>query len=81
MVHGQIRVSTFYHKGNWYMVPIHQPWCSPLPYLHLIEVYNKSDVKRQITLGHLDQYMSQQCCIVKKSYCETVYVIILFNSN
>ena len=42
---------------------------------------NKSDVKRRITLGHLDQYMAQHGCIVKKSYCETVYMIILFNSN
>ena len=42
---------------------------------------NKSDVKRRITLDHLDQYMAQHGCIVKKSYCETVYMIILFNSN
>ena len=43
--------------------------------------YNKSGVKRLNTLGHLDQYMAQHGCIVKQSYCETVLVTILFNSN
>ena len=33
---------------------------------------NKSGVKRQNTLGHLDQYMAQHGRIVKQSYCETV---------
>ena len=35
-------------------------------------IKNKSGVKRQNTLGHLDQYMAQHGCIVKQSYCETV---------
>ena len=42
---------------------------------------NKSGVKRLNTLGHLDQYMAQHGRIVKQSYCETVLVTILFNSN
>ena len=42
---------------------------------------NKSGVKRLNTLGHLDQYMAQHGLIVKQSYCETVLVTILFNSN
>ena len=42
---------------------------------------NKSGVKRLNTLGHLDQYMAQPGGIVKQSYCETVLVTILFNSN
>ena len=44
-------------------------------------VQNKSSVKRLNTLGHLDQYMAQHGRIVKQSYCETVLVTILFNSN
>ena len=43
--------------------------------------FNKSGVKRLNTLGHLDQYMAQPGGIVKQSYCETVLVTILFNSN
>ena len=50
-----------------------------LPHLHLL--FNKSGVKRLNTLGHLDQYIAQHGCIVKQSYCETVLVTILFNSN
>ena len=42
---------------------------------------NKSGVKRLNTLGQLDQYMAQPGGIVKQSYCETVLVTILFNSN
>ena len=45
------------------------------------DLYNKSGVKRLNTLGHLDQYMAQPGGIVKQSYCETVLVTILFNSN
>ena len=40
--------------------------------------FYKSDVKRRITLGHLDQNMAQHGCIVKQLYCETVWVIILY---
>ena len=47
----------------------------------LIWTPNKSGVKRLNTLGHLDQYMAQPGGIVKQSYCETVLVTILFNSN
>ena len=43
--------------------------------------YKKSGVKRLNTLGHLDQYMEQHGRIFKQSYCETVKVTILFNSN
>ena len=43
--------------------------------------HNKSGVKHRNTLGQLDQYMAQHGCIVKQSYCETVYVIIFFHSN
>ena len=32
-------------------------------------------------IGHLDQYMTQHSHIVKQSHCETVQVIILFDSN
>ena len=46
-----------------------------------ITINNKSGVKRLNTLGHLDQYMAQHGRIVKQSYCETVLVMILFNSN
>ena len=42
---------------------------------------HKSGVKRLNTFGHLDQYMAQHGSIVKQSYCETVLVTILFNSN
>ena len=45
------------------------------------ELYNKSGFKRLNTLGHLDQYTAQHGLIVKQSYCETVLVTILFNSN
>ena len=44
-------------------------------------LFNKSGVKRLNTLGHLDQYMAQHGRIVKQSYCETVLVTILLNSN
>ena len=47
----------------------------------LFDKLNKSGVKRLNTLGHLDQYMAQHGRIVKQSYCETVLVPILFNSN
>ena len=40
--------------------------------------FYKSDVKRRIILGHLDQNMAQHGCIVKQLYCETVWVIILY---
>ena len=42
---------------------------------------HKSGVKRLNTLRHLDKYMAQHGHIVKQSYCETVEVTILFNSN
>ena len=53
-------------------------------WLHIFQkadLTNKSGVKRLNTLGHLDQYMAQHGRIVKQSYCETVLVTILFNSN
>ena len=40
-----------------------------------------SGVKRRGSLDHQDQYMAQHSRIVKESYCETVLVMILFNSN
>ena len=52
-----------------------------VPYPSSVLIYNKSGVKRLNTLGHLDQYMAQHGRIMKQSYCETVLVTILFNSN
>ena len=50
-------------------------------FIHQETYEHKSGVKRLNTLGHLDQYMAQHGRIVKQSYCETVLVTILFNSN
>ena len=58
-------------------VSTHAPPISLVP--HLTGFINKSGVKRLNTLGHLDQYMAQHNRIVKQSYCETVWVTILFN--
>ena len=63
---------------NW---PWSWPWIFKVKYGICYILVNKSGVKRLNTLGHLDQYMAQHGRIVKQSYCETVLVTILFNSN
>ena len=50
-------------------------------FLSLDEMGNKSGVKLRNTLGQVHQYMPQHSRLVKQSYCETVSVMILFNSN